>query len=78
MHLSVVVTRCRIKHAIRVLNDGSDRRQFYAHHLAAISHAIVAADAMTIHQTADALGVELVTPRGATPAGHAPGPVAPA
>ena len=40
-------------------------RQFYAHHLAAISCAIVRADAMTIHDAADAMGVELVAPRAA-------------
>ena len=42
-------------------------RQFYAHHLATISHAIVAADAMTILHTADAMSVDLV----ATPRVHA-------
>ena len=39
-------------------------RQFYAHHLAAISHAIVAADAMTIARAADAMSEEPTAPRG--------------
>ena len=41
-------------------------RQYYAHHLAAISHAIVAADATTILHVADAMSVDLAAPPRAT------------